>query len=731
MNIKRFSKKIALMWAVSIALQPAIVAQQSAWQRFKGSASESLGSMKDKLLQTLDSASVKFKSMNKEALFNAIQKSMDSSGKRVRRVINCIASGSECSTTDRILLVSSATFICGGLLFLAGTALTAAARSEIIESAQTEATKETKGWSPQAIALKLSNSFNSGKQKFMSLKQGIIAGKLTRDQQKFLRQLGAGIIGTTLVLAAVLTGLAVYSKNQDAKRDNLLQKDPNDIVSAEQEEDDTVSAQDESLESLASDVVLDSAEPQPSAFTQLFDSIVSVDETGNNIFQRSYHNVKKHLIEKTISAKEALSAKTQEAKQKLKEKAQKALDSAKKSANELIKTVTSSGSQLIKNSLQHIFNINYDTMQSSYKSFNESLEKLFTSLNALFASKEYDKLMRGITDWFAVQQKGFTLYENLSQFLTEWVGRKKAREGWRGLVGYGTAPTEESKEKRSELMKQYPLAFKMDFLLDIYNKFYTQMKLVDLRELGNLGKHMLDQTGTMLHEVADMYNAGGVFGKIIIPNVLVKPLSSIEIKIRDLGGKIKAIADKNPLSALLNELPSRIEETPLKEWFTNALWYPSNTIGTAKNLINNILPKITETTNNLFKSIDQSQKLSNTLMTHGFNMLTFIKQNITESLEQKPFQNYIKTIKLAVVKEAQISKELINDTLLHTTGIIFYLSKLFDDVLQTLQAANTILGTRLLSQDEIRLMQDAIADMKGIVDELSQIRTLAKQAINV
>ncbi len=201
-----------------LLLQSTAVSQATPWDTFKQKAKSATSNLTKKVGNAFESVTNKVLSFDKAKLFNTVQNKMASAGDRVRKIANCMmATGKECNVADRVILVATASFIFVSLMVLAGSSIGVAARAKIVEEAKKDQDQQVKGWGPKQMAQRLSNMFSDGRNKFASLKDGIIKGQLTTSQRNFMIGLGASILGATLVLAAVLTGLAVYSKNQETK----------------------------------------------------------------------------------------------------------------------------------------------------------------------------------------------------------------------------------------------------------------------------------------------------------------------------------------------------------------------------------------------------------------------------------------------------------------------------------------------------------------------------------
>lgn len=726
--MKNAKQIIMYVCLFALALQSTPIAHAAAFKERMRSAAGSIGTLFSGALRStselaqkkLGEASSHIKNMDRAALFASVSNKLESAGVRVRRISNCIATGQECNPSDRVMLIGTASFIFVALLVLAGSALTVAARADLVEKAKREETQKTKGSPPSTLIARLGNTLQSGKARFKSLKSGIISGKLTKSERNFLIGFGVSIIGATLVTAAVLAGLALYSKKQEQSR--VPEKDLQPAAQAIETVSPTTTIP---LAQLAQATIIGGIESTQGSFGKLFDTVIKMREAGSNILQRSAKIVKKDLEKTRRLAQQALQA-TGEEKDRLIQQANDAYKRALAQANTVIATVKSEGSSLIKQALYDLFGIRYDNVKQSIAQFNQELGQLNPKLAALSAVPTWKNITSVQNNWAAVQTKGYALWNSLGALLQQLAGRKKAREGWWGYLGYGT-PQEESREKRAELMRDYPLAYKLDFLLEIYPKFLQSVAQTDLISAGNAVEQLLYHTGKTLQNLASLPSSSGVWGQLLISPEMVNSLKNIGTHILQLGVHLKDFTHGEPLKELTHQLPSRLEETPIREWFNAVMWQPAASVQQIKKITNTLTPQMLEANEQLRNALTKATQLSNTFTQHSSNLLLLVKQNMVETLSQKPFQNYLNAAKQAVAKEAKISKELLNDLLLYVAGIINYLEKLISPLIETVETINSILGKELISQSNLDKLKQSAAQFVSIRDELARLRRSAKE----
>lgn len=484
-----------------------------------------------------------------------------------------------------------------------------------------------------------------------------------------------------------------------------------------------------SAEELARPIAIADIAPAQGAFGAFFDSVVHVDEASNNIFQRSLKIVKDKLNEKTRLAQKALQS-VGEIKQELLMQAEKAYKAAINQANNLIASVKKSGQSFIEQALKELFAIDYKKAQTKISELTASLARVQPSLNALSKAFTWKQLERVQTNWNAVQKKGFALKQNLTPFLTQLAGRKKAREGWWGFLGQGTFQ-QESREKKAELMRNYPLAYKFDFLLEAYPKFLRSIEQTDVALAGVFAQRLLTRIAQVFEDTSELYTASGTWGKLLLTNDMVAPLKALGTQMGEVGKELKAFALSDPLEQLVKELPKQLNTASIGDWLKAIAWHPHATVVGVKDIITTQTPLILDAQNQLNNALQKTTALSDTFVKHSTNMLQFIKQSMVDELSQKPFQNYLNVAKQAVAKEAKISKELFNDVLLYTAGIVNYLGKMLTPFIATIERVNDMLGKELITTDNIETLQKSAKHLKEMTQALARLRNAAKESLNI
>ena len=695
---------------------------KSATSALAGATSKLASSASQKIKGGLSSAFQKLKSMDRTVVVSRLEKEVERLGGKIGYMANCMIKGS-CKQSERAAFIAASVSVLALTMVVVGVTLSVAATSQEVERVTKVTTQEVEGWGPSEIFQRLRNSINNYKRSLSELKEGILKRQLTRGQKKFLYSTALSI--AALVTLAVGIGIAsyVYAEKKEAQRQREAAEAP-EAASA------PVTPGGLTLEQLAQQDEIQDVQPAQGAFGQLFDRVVSLQTQSANAFSQATTAVRKKLAEKSALAQRALQAAGQE-RERLAKEAQAAYAQALQQANNLMAQVKASGTQFIKEAIRQLFAINYDDIKSQVSRLKNSLDTIRPSLAELATVPTWQDLERVQRNWYAVQQKGYALWNNLTDFLRQLAGRKKTREGWWGLVGLGTEPAEESREKRAELMRDYPLAYKFDALRKIYPQLLQSIAATHIPAAGNAAQKVLSNTGQTLQEIATLHQSTGNWGKLIVPAEMQSSLDTLGTSIKRVGKSLQEFTQGEPLKELSQQFPQQLEEAPLREWFGAMIWRPADTIQRIKEILTKLTPQMLEANKQLQRSLQQSVQLSETFTQHSIGMLTLIQQTIAQQLQQQPFQNYINVAKQAVAKEAKISKDLFNDLILHTAGIVNYLNKLIMPFVDTVSHLNELLQREFLSAGSLEKLRETAENLNGMRDELARLREIAKLKIQV
>lgn len=552
--------------------------------------------------------------------------------------------------------------------------------------------------------------------------------------------IGASVAAAVTALTAIVVGGVKYKQVQQAKKQAELearQEAAAEKTTRANQQSSPTPAQTPSIPAqpkeipttipfaeLAKSITIDGIEAVSGAFGNLFDRVIPMRTAGQNMFQKSLEIVKTKLDEKTRAAQQALQA-VGEQKNQLLAKAESAYRQALEQANNLTAQVRSSGEAFMKQTLKELFDINYDAVKQSIARFNTSMSRISPKLTTLSNVPTWDNLQTVMGYWFSVQGKGYDLWENLSEFLIQLAERKLAN-----------APTVDqldtvSKPKRAELLKLFWLTYKFDHLYKIYPKFLKSVATTNVAVAGQAAEQVLSQTGQTFQDLADIYSQSGVWGRLLLTNEMIDPLISIGGYMKTVGKNLQEFTASQPLQQLTKQLPQELNATSVGSWFKAVAWHPKATVSGVTEIVSKLTPQMLSAQAQLFDSLTKATDLSNTFIQHSNNMPAFIKQTIVTELSQKPFQNYLNVAKQAVAKEAKISKELFNDVILHTAGVINYFEKLLTPLIETIEHLNTMLSKELVTESNLSKLKQSAAQLKAMTSEIARLRNAAKASLSI
>jgi len=248
---------------------------------------------------------------------------------------------------------------------------------------------------------------------------------------------------------------------------------------------------------------------------------------------------------------------------------------------------------------------------------------------------------------------------------------------------------------------------------------------------GATAEQALSQTGQTFQDLADIYSQSGVWGRLLLTNEMIDPLISIGGYMKTVGKNLQEFTASQPLQQLTKQLPQELNATSVGSWFKAVAWHPAATISGVKEIVSKLTPQMLSAQAQLFDSLKKATDLSNTFIQHSNNMPAFIKQTIVTELSQKPFQNYLNVAKQAVAKEAKISKELFNDVILYTAGVINYFEKLLTPLIETIEHLNTMLGKELVTESNLSKLKQSAAQLKAMTSEIARLRNAAKASLSI
>ena len=676
--LKSLSKKILLLCSFALLLQPAAIqaAQQASFKQqagalagkvgsaFKGATSRAMDFVSTKAQQAFDRATKQVMSLDRARLFETVQNKMISAGNRVRKISTCMATGKECDVTDRVLLIGTASFIFVALMVLAGSSLGVAARAKIVEDAKKEQQQKVTGWGPREMAQRLSNMFADSQNKFRSLKAGIISGQLTKRQRNFLIGLGTSIIGATLVLAAALTAVAVYSVQQEEKQKSEIEQTTKSVMEME-----------------------GSLTPMQKYFTK------DVIEKGTTAFQRSAESIKAFLQEKAIAAQQSSAAIMQEEKEKLAALAQEKLNAAQAVAQNFLWEVKSGGEQFYQNALEKIIGVKLQYIQPTLNRINE----YSTRVSKAFAPLSNIRLMGQIQRLTDYINELIERASNLSGRWQEALSQLAQRAVWiKSHIRPTWAGGKSQEEINREADKEFPLAKTIDDIWKFYPTLVASINDLKLAGPGIIVNDALKVSSMLLGAFRSLNEASGKIGKTLISKELSDALAKTRRQLEQLGIVIRQTTAIKPILKIFPaSTPSALLEA-LKGYGwrvgTNLHEQIMHQAQTIMDIYNNkITPSLEHITR---KQADLSQR--------ALSIPQNIKRQFVDKLEQEPIKvTATAPYQLAVIlgKEVTSIKKSVSDMIQDISTLLMDVIDLIVQSPKMLNLINQATDGEFVNQD--------------------------------
>ena len=689
-------------------------------------------------------------SYDREQLFNMVQTRMESAGNRVRRIANCVATGSECSATDRVMLIGTASFIFISLMVLAGSSIGIAARSKVVENAKKEQQQKLQGWGPQAMAQRLNNMIGSGKNTFMSLKQGIISGQLTKSQRNFLVGLGASIIGAALVLAAVLTGMAVYAKQQEDKRgiDEFMSEMEAEL--AEEKALGEMAKRKADIEQTEEDIlnigVADDASQYRVKGTGQelqFDTNIGPDTPKNKFI--AFFNTKFQLAKDNAKQLKAAMAET------ISKGKNKVFKSTKEAGNFFLQKVgladlkSDLSDFSIKDMVQKLLGIDLGNFFTGMRQVVSQVAETKTSLNLALANiqsiRELERKFEKLKDYIENTVK------NSVEFLMEAQKHNKVWFAFALPKAFKSKESLESEAQKDKDKKKWQTTWKIrDNLRVVLNMYPEIVRMVNqelnLPFIGEIVEKIINVTVGGALNVAILTNqVGGKLGKITSADDMLPLLREMKDHTKSLAGNVK--------QALSNKV-FLVEEPSTKETLSAIVKNLSkNGISIARTFMNEVQP-ILEQVEIVQPQIKSVQRRLDKYIEQVSDAVETIKAAARE-VRKNPLQaipRFPRIIRDNVATVAGLTKGTLNSTIRHASQMLtdLKINELLPRAMIAFDSFNKLLSVKVEGKktslinpafiDEIRKIiffnyvniNEAVRKMKSIMDKTPTIRTSSAPA---
>lgn len=230
----RLSRKLSFILVGSIALSSVGITHPQEWfKKTYKSAKETVGKaatqfggavtgkLKEFASATasrvkggLSSAFDRVRRLGPAAVVSQLQSQVEKLGKKVGDMANCMIKQEKCSQTERVAFIATAVFVLALTAATVGVTLTVAATSKEVDSVVATTSEEVKGWGPQAVFQRLTNTVSNFKQSLASLRTGILKRQLTRGQKKFLYGTALSIAALVTIAIGVGVGSYVYAQKK-------------------------------------------------------------------------------------------------------------------------------------------------------------------------------------------------------------------------------------------------------------------------------------------------------------------------------------------------------------------------------------------------------------------------------------------------------------------------------------------------------------------------------------
>jgi len=722
---------IAYTCLFALALQSTPIAQAVTLKERMSSAAGSIGSALQSASTTaktkLREASSQVAHLDRAALFASVSNKLESAGVRIRRISNCIASGKECNSTDRVILIGTASFIFVTLMVLAGSALTVAARADLIEKAKQQEAQKAKSSSPKALVNRLGTMIQSGKGRFQSLKAGIISGKLTRSERNFLIGFGTSIIGATLVTAAVLAGLAIYSKKQEETKGRETapeltggqqQEAPAQPFPAEPSSTSPLNRLKELAQSVDTSIK-ESLSPMQQYFK---DNIVP---DSNSILATSANEVKKLLVEKTQLAKTAISTGVVAEKERLAALAQQKLDQAKALAQKITAQIEANSPQFINDALEKLFRIKLDYIQPI-------IDKITNFMSRSIRAWEPIRQIRLMSQLTALTEKFNTFVRLTGALNTQKSATLRgltARKTWiRSHVRPVRLGGKTAEQLQEEANIHYPLAAQWDSVWDTYRTLMEGTNELKISGPGIILRTYLKLVASILESVASLNNATGLIGKAVISSRLANSLRAVQKEIITIGDDIKQAATTRPL---LIEFPRSTGEALLE-----ALKGYTVRVGPGLNkqlmgLITNVTTAYRTELMPLIEDVKREQAvLSTTFKAIPSNIATAFKAQLTE----KPLATIAESpaiLTRLIGQNVSTLKKQINTAIKKSTQALSVSTQLIKGIPPIITLINTAMGGQMVNSEIVNRLQTVGESLERLAGELTEVDQGVEQSLDI
>lgn len=732
MKVQKISRKVCLLGSFLFLLTSNVsIIQPAAGETLRkigGSIKEAfqkklpglISKARSQVQSSLSSAYQKVRGLSKEAVIEKLLQNVTKLGNQIGKIKTCMLSGEGCSSGERIAFYATAITILALTAVVVGFTITVAATSkepdQELNKAIESTSKEVEGWKPAAVFQRLTNKLAPFKQNLLSMKQCLIKRRCTKQQKRALYGAAAGIVALVTIAIGVGIGAYLYVKKQEEEKTSAVPVKPGEPVPAEE------------LQKLAVDQATETPAP-PKTLSEKFRAFMrkatSIKEEGKTEIQKAAQAIKQALKEKATQAKEALGEKVDKLKQqKLFQAAKASLEKAQKIAKGFVEKVKNIN---IADSIKEILNIDLSTMKSSVQAIWSSSPKIMEPINELYDVKLFEQLDTIVDKIGVWQQLGEELSQNSTELLKQW--SQRGTHATRVGTWWWGAPQAE----------QYPLAAKLDQLLQAYPEMVTLINQLDLATPGRLVGIALQQTAELLKNTTQLKLGIGDLNLVFFTPEVRKALFSLSEDLyakdrKSLAGLIVSttrLGTGNLIKAPIDVNRVVTTQDTVKKFLYSFAWHLTNPATFASQLKE--LPTLAANIGGNAAGIQPESEVLQTsleaLTNSLYNMPSEIKTKFVQQLNVKGklLQNVAHAptiLRYAIGQQIQQIKKQIDTTLQIGNSILLKVGTILQDAAKILTVVNMLMG----SDEQAYVNEDVVIGFNQMSEMLTKmmntVRTL-------
>ncbi|TET34110.1 hypothetical protein E3J61_03245 [Candidatus Dependentiae bacterium] len=732
MKMQTISKKVCLIGSFFLLLSSSVHTIQPAAgdtlrkikEAFQKKLPGLINKARSKVQGSLSSAYQKVRGLSKEAVIERLLSDVTKLGSQIGKIKTCMLSGEGCSSGERAAFYATAITILALTAVVVRFTITVAATSkepdQELNKAIESTSKEVEGWKPAAVFQRLTNKLATFKQNLLSMKQCLIKRHCTKQQKRALYGTAAGIVALVTIAIGVGIGIYLYAQKQEEEKPEPTKppvppKPGEPVPEAE-------------LQKLAIDQAAETPAP-PKTYSEKFRAFMrkatTMKEKGKTEIQEAAQAIKQALKEKSTQAKEALGEKADKLKQqKLFLAAKASLAKAQKIAEGFVEKVKNIN---IADSIKEVLNIDLSTMKASVQAIWSSSPKIMEPINELYEVKLFEQLDTIVNKIGVWQQLGEELSQNSTELLKQW-SQRGTHATRVGTWWWGDPQAE-----------QYPLAAKLDQLLQAYPEMVSLINQLDLATPGRLIGIALQQTAELLKNATQLKMGIGDLNLVFFTPEVRKALFSLSEDLyakdrKSLAGLIVSttrLGTGNLIKAPIDVNRVVTTQDTVKKFLYSFAWHLTNPATFASQLKE--LPTLAANIGGNAAGIQPESEVLQTslemLTNNLYNMPSEIKTKFVQQLNVKGklLQNVAHAptiLRYAIGQQIQQIKKQIDTTLQIGNSILLKVGTILQNAAKILTVVNMLMG----SNSHAYVNEDVVIGFNQMSEMLtkmmSTIRTL-------